>query len=226
MAPGRIEGYIDFKRPEYSSKPVESPALIYARDVTPPDSSIDEDVSKEGLEVDEDLTMTDVTVDGIPMEIPTAEKHRVTLTVEEQTATEHAATVPEDVSKDSIIVDGGPAVKNTAVDGIAKEISTSEKPHTVDDQNATDNAVTLSLLEEPQPAPVKAQVNEEFARPIYDGKKPPAPKTVKEISEDVVGVLERYRLPHHSDLSQAWGARSKFLAQVELRVAEGEAVCM
>ena len=226
MAPGRVDGYIDFKVPDHWSKPVESPALIYARDVTPSDSSVDEDVSKEGLKVEEGLAMTDVTVDGIAMEIPAAEKLRVTLTVKEQTATDHAATLPDDVSKDSIIVDEGLAVEDTAVDGIAKEISTSEKPHTVNDQTVTDNAVTLSLLEEPQPAPVQPQVNEEPARPIYDGKEPPAPKTVKEISEDVVGVLERYRLPHHSDVSQAWGAKSKFLVQVEQRVAESEAVCM
>lgn len=60
----------------------------------------------------------------------------------------------------------------------------------------------------------------------YDGKKPPTPRTVADICEDIVRVLGRYRLVHQNDTSKKWGAKAKFLAQVERYVVRGEAVSM
>ncbi|KAI4221412.1 MAG: hypothetical protein LQ349_007846, partial [Xanthoria aureola] len=60
----------------------------------------------------------------------------------------------------------------------------------------------------------------------YDGKKPPTPRTVADICEDIVRVLARYRLVHQNDTSRKWGAKAKFLAQVERYVVRGEAVSM
>lgn len=60
----------------------------------------------------------------------------------------------------------------------------------------------------------------------YDGKTPPMCRTVADICDDVLGVLARYRLVHQSDTSKVWGAKAKFLTQVERCVVRAEPVLM
>ena len=177
MSPARtISGYLDFKVPDISAKGVESPAAIYSREITPPQSSntsINGDALKEAVTVEEVLPIHDTTVDGIAAPNPETDKSDI------------IETQPEPIP-----------------------------------------ATTVSEKEEPIPA--KAGVPAEAALPAYDpySKEKPREKTIKEISEDVVCVLERYRLPHHSDVSKTWGAKKKFLVQVEKFVSNSEAVCM
>lgn len=174
MSPARtISGYLDFKLPDVSSKGIESPAGIYSREITPPQSSngsINGDALKEAVTVDEGLRIQDTTVDGIAAPL---------------------------------------AVTDTS--------NTTEK-HTQLNQEATIH----------ESAPVNLEATEEALLPAYDpyAKEKPRPKTIKEITEDVVAVLERYRLPHPSDVSKTWGAKKKFLVQVERFVTKNEAVCM
>ncbi len=177
MSPGRtITGYLDFKLPDVSAKGVESPAAIYSRDISPPQSSsgsINGDLVKEGTTVDEGLR-----------------------------------------------------IQNTTVDGITAPLISTNESDTSENQSETCEKTTAPEKEEP--APANLDVPDEAALPAYDpyAKEKPRPKTIKEISEDVVCVLERYRLPHHSEVSQTWGAKKKFLVQVEQFVAKNEAVCM
>lgn len=73
---------------------------------------------------------------------------------------------------------------------------------------------------------------EETAEPVedsqvaYDGRRPPVPRSIAQISEDIVGVLARYRLIHQNDTSKTWGAKAKFIDQIEKFVAKGEPVAM
>lgn len=59
----------------------------------------------------------------------------------------------------------------------------------------------------------------------YDGKTAPSPLSTSEIAERIVAVLERYRL-HSGDAKQPWGAKNKFMFQVERYVARNETVLM
>lgn len=87
-------------------------------------------------------------------------------------------------------------------------------------------------IEIDQPFIAQPQQPQEEAKPAedvgvaYDGKKPPTPRTVAHICEDIVGVLARYRLVHQSDTNTVWGAKAKFLGQVEQYVVRGQAVSM
>lgn len=74
--------------------------------------------------------------------------------------------------------------------------------------------------------PVEANNSVEDVEVAYDGKKPPTPRTVANICEDIVRVLARYRLVHQNDTSNQWGAKAKFLVQVERYVVRGEAISM
>ena len=174
MSPARtISGYLDFKVPDVSAKGIESPAAIYSREITPPQSSntsIYGDVLKEAVTVEEVLPAQDTTVDGIV----------------------------------------------ASLDG-----SDTIKPRPEPNQEAT-------VFKKEEITPETPRVTEEAALPAYNpySKEKPRNKTIKEISEDVVCVLERYRLPHHSDVSKTWGAKKKFLVQVEKFVSNNEAVCM
>ncbi|SLM34376.1 Pyoverdine biosynthesis [Lasallia pustulata] len=175
MAFARVTGYTDFKVPKFSSKPVESRALIYAEEFTTPNGPVDGEISKDTITaLNEDPAVTDVTVSGIAAEQFTAKKLEI------------------------------------AEDG----------------QAAISHDDTVSDLRGQQPASVRLRASNEIAHPIDDGKTPPPPKTVIEIVEDVIDVLERYRLPRHTDVSMPWGARSKILVQVEHFVFKNEPVCM
>lgn len=176
MSPARtIPGYIDFKLPDITAKGVESPAAIYSREITPPQSSntsINGDTLKEAVTVGEVFPSQDTTVDGI-------------------------------------------AALQDAI----------QKSETVETSSAAGRAAAVS---EKESDPVEPDSTEVTALPPYDpyAKEKPQVKTIKAISEDVVCVLERYRLPHPSDVSKTWGAKKKFLVQVEKFVAQNEPVCM
>lgn len=134
-------------------------------------------------------------------------------------------SVNGDILKEAVTANEGLGIQDTTVHRIAATQVLIEKSDTVDQKGENTNGVSVSEKEE---VSVKLEVNEEPALSAYDpyGKEKPRPKTIKEISEDVVGVLKRYRLPHHSDVSKTWGAKEKFLVQVEQFVAKSEAVCM
>ena len=68
--------------------------------------------------------------------------------------------------------------------------------------------------------------NPDDTEAAYDGKKPPVPRSIAQICEDIVGVLARYRLVHKNDTNKPWGARSKFLDQVEKFVARQQPVLL
>lgn len=74
--------------------------------------------------------------------------------------------------------------------------------------------------------PVEENKPVEDVEVAYDGKKRPTPRTVADICQDIVRVLARYRLVHQNDTSNKWGAKAKFLAQVERYVVRGEAISM
>ena len=177
MSSGRtISGYLDFKVPDISVKGVESPAAIYSREITPPQSS--------------------------------------------------NGSINGDVPKEAVTIGEGLAIQETTVDGIASPQIATDKADATESCAEINQEATVSEKEEP--IPVTLDVTKESALPAYDpySKEKPRPKTITEISEDVVNVLERYRLPHHSDVSKTWGAKKKFLVQVERFVAKHEAVCM
>lgn len=79
---------------------------------------------------------------------------------------------------------------------------------------------------DPNPAPSEAVSKPVEEVAAYDGKRPPHTKSVPEICEDIVSVLARYRLVHQNDTNKPWGAKAKFLCQVERFVAKKEAVPM
>ena len=189
MAPAPTTGYMDFKVSHVTSKPVESPALIYAEYSTSSNDSADEDALKNPL------TPSNGSIHG-------------------------------DGAKSPLIFAQSPAIKGTVTDDNVVDQYTTEKskPHT-EESEGKDKAAA-SRQEDQLPAPVKPDVKEEPARPVYNGKIPPPPKTVKEISEDIVDVLELYRLFHSSDNSKPWGAKTKLLAQAERFVTENKAICM
>lgn len=138
-------------------------------------------------------------------------------------------SVDGEIPKDGITAsdEGLAPGADATIGGIAAEQFTAKNLEIAEDgQAATSHNGTVSNLKGQQPAPVNPQAINEIVLPTHDKKTPPTPMTVKEISEDVVGVLERYRLPHHTDASKPWAARSKFLVQVEQFVAKNEAVCM
>ena len=66
----------------------------------------------------------------------------------------------------------------------------------------------------------------EVVEVAYDGKKPPIPRSVAEICEDIVDVLARYRHVDETNPTKPWGAKAKFLAQVEGFVSKQQAVAM
>ena len=134
-------------------------------------------------------------------------------------------SINEELMKDAVTAEVGLRILDTAMDGIAAPHEATESPSTtVNPTDVNSETVVSEMLE---PAAVKLDINKD-ALPAYDpyAKEKPRPKTIKEISEDVVGVLERYRLPHHNDVSKTWGAKKKFLEQVEQFVAKEEVVCM
>ena len=176
MSPARtIPGYIDFKIPDITAKGVESPAAIYSREITPPQSS-----------------NTSINGDAL-----------------------------KEVAAEAVLT-----VQDTTVDGIAAPQDATDKSETLETPSPTKVVAEVSGQKESDA--VKPNSTEVAALPAYDpyAKEKPRPKTIKEISEDVVGVLERYRLPHHSDVSKTWGAKKKFLVQVGKFVAQNEAVYM
>ncbi|MCJ1248313.1 hypothetical protein MMC30_005530 [Trapelia coarctata] len=57
-------------------------------------------------------------------------------------------------------------------------------------------------------------------------KVPSAPEEITEISEAIVGVLERYRLSHQVEIGKAWAAKEMFLARINKFVAQNEPILM
>ena len=106
--------------------------------------------------------------------------------------------------------------------------SASDSEHE-DSQKPADTLKTASPeITEATPAvePEETAKPAEDSQVAYDGRRPPVPRSIFQISEDVVGVLARYRLIHQSDTSKTWGAKAKFIDQVEKFVAKGEAVAL
>ncbi|KAL8641518.1 MAG: hypothetical protein Q9228_001681 [Teloschistes exilis] len=91
------------------------------------------------------------------------------------------------------------------------------------DPKATSTAATVQIE---QAQPEKSTTSDNDIEVAYDGKKPPMARSVIDICEDILGVLARYRLTHQSDTSKVWGAKSKFLVQVERCVIRAEPVLM
>ena len=91
-------------------------------------------------------------------------------------------------------------------------------------------AVEISLSSDEESAPEDftdvVSLPEENQIVAYDGKTPPSPQSTSEICELIVQVLERYRLLSAGDAKQPWGAKNKFLVQVERYVVRNEAVHM
>ena len=89
--------------------------------------------------------------------------------------------------------------------------------------SSDDESFSEQSSEQPSGAVTPAQEERLVA---YDGKTPPGPLSTSEICELIVGVLERYRLYSSDDAKKPWGAKSKFLFQVERYVIRNEAVLM
>ncbi|KAL8737192.1 MAG: hypothetical protein Q9181_001918 [Wetmoreana brouardii] len=120
---------------------------------------------------------------------------------------------------------------NSTRSSIESDSGVSEKPlGSVKQAIATEidpNASPALNNIEPEPAkPEDVSEPVEDVEVAYDGKKPPTPRTVADICEDIVAVLARYRLVHKNDTSKVWGAKAKFLNQVKRYVVRGEAVSM
>ena len=131
-----------------------------------------------------------------------------------------------DVLKEAVTAEEVLPARSTTVDGLAAPDVESRKSDIVELQ--LEAAQEAAVLGKEVTTPEKPEVAQEARLPAYDpySKEKPRDKTIKEISEDVVCVLERYRLPHHTDVSKTWGAKKKFLVQVQNFVFNNEAVCM
>ncbi|KAL8660011.1 MAG: hypothetical protein Q9202_006837 [Teloschistes flavicans] len=120
---------------------------------------------------------------------------------------------------------------NSASSSINSVSLASEKPVDAVNQKtaADDDHSATSCVAAVQPKQAQCEEStklDEDVEVAYDGRKPPMPRTVANICEDVLGVLARYRLVHQRDTSKVWGAKAKFLAQVERSVVRGEPVLM
>ncbi|KAL8721632.1 MAG: hypothetical protein Q9225_001721 [Loekoesia sp. 1 TL-2023] len=137
-------------------------------------------------------------------------------------------SVDSDVSDDDSVlkceIDSLPSGSESDSDVSERRLDVSKKA-----THGETDAVAIPTPETVEPAQAE---REEQAKPdedvevAYDGKKPPAPRSVAEICEDIVGVLARYRLVHQSDTNKPWGAKSKFLHQVENFVSRQEPVLL
>lgn len=97
-------------------------------------------------------------------------------------------------------------------------------------KNLNNQTITLKQSEFDKADTTKPEVscdtNNEHQTLHTDEETTPGPKSVAEICQLVVGILERYRLPLNNDYSKQWGAKATFLAQVERSVTRNEPVRM
>lgn len=137
-------------------------------------------------------------------------------------------SVDSDVSDDDSVlrceIDSLPSGSESDSDVSERHLDVSKKA--IHEETDT---VIIPTPETVQPALAQREEqvkSDEDVEVAYDGKKPPAPRSVAETCEDIVGVLARYRLVHQSDTNKPWGAKSKFLHQVEKFVAKQEPVLL
>lgn len=120
---------------------------------------------------------------------------------------------------------------NSTTSSIESDSDASEKlvkvvNHTVAADVEPKSTSTTATVQPEQAQPEKVAKSDEDIDVAYDGKRPPRPRSVADICEDILGVLARYRLTHQSETSKVWGAKAKFLAQVERCVVRAEPVLM
>lgn len=119
---------------------------------------------------------------------------------------------------------------NSTTSSIESDSDASEKLVKVNHKVAADvepNVTSTPATVQPEQAqPEEVAKSDEDIDVAYDGTRPPIPRSVADICEDILGVLARYRLTHQSDTSKVWGAKAKFLAQVERCVVRAEPVLM
>ncbi|KAL8949691.1 MAG: hypothetical protein Q9222_004220 [Ikaeria aurantiellina] len=134
-----------------------------------------------------------------------------------------AGSVDSDLSDDdSILVkcESDSATSESESDGDALEKNLDVVKQITSKESNTTSVPTPIIA---QQVPPEADPDTEVA---YDGKRPPVPRSTAEICEDIVGVLARYRLVQQSDSSKPWGAKGKFLDQVEKFVARQQPVLL
>ncbi|KAL9005520.1 MAG: hypothetical protein Q9188_001722 [Gyalolechia gomerana] len=113
-------------------------------------------------------------------------------------------------------------------DSVLRDDTDSMTSESDSDRDTTERHIKQDTCKE-STTPISSMVQptepqQEDQEVAYDGKRPPAPKTIAEISEDIMGVLARYRLAHQNDINKPWAARSMFRDQVERFVTRQEPV--
>ncbi|KAL8715430.1 MAG: hypothetical protein Q9220_000764 [cf. Caloplaca sp. 1 TL-2023] len=94
------------------------------------------------------------------------------------------------------------------------------------DKQISSNKSNITMIPTPivaEQEPPKADLDTGLA---YDGKKPPVPRSTAQICEDIVRVLARYRLGQQNNSGKPWGAKGKFLEQVDTFVARRQPVLL
>lgn len=123
-----------------------------------------------------------------------------------------------------------------SINSIDSDVSDNDSVLRYDTDSMTSDSETEKYVAKRQPKqkipaptsnPVQpVELQQEEQEVAYDGKRPPAPRSIAEISDDIMGVLARYRLVHQNDINKPWAARAMFRTQVEKFVTRQEPVLL